>query len=203
MTCPSAVLALCLTHCHSWLLLISAVAASSMRLWMGTQPTPLVRHNRVRAVHYSLGNSSILLGILPTESVKDAQSFLLFYTGDCDCQQDCVDGARRRSASVSKAQHNPNIYSIHSWELPPRNVSVGTALRCIWLHSRVLVLQRNSQAATICATYCHNSHAFASSYAGCKLGNSVVDSSTSYSGFEPQRSCELATGLQNMQGCLT
>jgi hypothetical protein len=29
------------THCQSWLRLISAVAASSIRLWMGTQPTPL------------------------------------------------------------------------------------------------------------------------------------------------------------------
>jgi len=153
MTCPSAVLALCLTHCHSWLRLISAVAASSMRLWMGTQPTPLVRHNRVRAIQYSLGISSILLGILPTESVKGTQSLLLLNTHDCDCQQDWVDGARCRSTSVLKAQHNSNIHSIHSWELPPHNFSVGIALRCR-LHSRI-VLRSNSQAATICATCCH------------------------------------------------
>jgi hypothetical protein len=37
---PSRVAAPWRAHCHSWLREISAVAASSIRLWMGTHPTP-------------------------------------------------------------------------------------------------------------------------------------------------------------------
>mmetsp|Transcript_19617 Transcript_19617/g.49853 ORF Transcript_19617/g.49853 Transcript_19617/m.49853 type:complete len:249 (-) Transcript_19617:984-1730(-) len=37
---PSAVRAPWRTHCHTWEREISAVAASSIRLWMGTQPLP-------------------------------------------------------------------------------------------------------------------------------------------------------------------
>mmetsp|Transcript_2846 Transcript_2846/g.4900 ORF Transcript_2846/g.4900 Transcript_2846/m.4900 type:complete len:200 (-) Transcript_2846:1060-1659(-) len=73
MTRPSAVRALCRTHCQSCEREISAVAASSINPWMGTQPTP-----RNQASMYCNATSRLprrpFSVILPPRFFKDNRS---------------------------------------------------------------------------------------------------------------------------------